>query len=334
MSTPRTTRRQTRRAAGVLASTVRTGSRTRARPSLPKATLPWAEGEMRVLGTAELERGPLAPDGELNRSSFLGGAGPALAQEPGIPLSVTIRLRDRSNDCAPWVGAQVDVSQLHPAERDSSASRRDFLGGRQITGDDGSVTFHTVYPAWREGRAVSMKLRIRTFDDQTRTFSWRTRVLFTHPQEREDADSDAIALRGSDNDGYTGTVDIALDGSAAARQAPTESERAPGQLLGAHVERTPDGRRTLVVKIEARQRTSISVRLAGPSGQLLVRRRATVAFGTHTLRAEIPGRAHAGAARLALAMSTDAGTEHRHLRISMPLAAADGEGGIRTRDGV
>jgi hypothetical protein len=324
MSPPRTTRRQTRRAAGVLASTVRTSSRMRRRPSLPKASPPWADGQMLVLDTAALERGPLALDSEPNRSSILGEPGPARVREPGIPLSVTVRLCDRSNDCAPWVGALIDVCQLHPAGRecDDSASRRGFPGDRQITDGDGSVTFHTVYPAWRNSRAVSVKLRIRTFDDQARTFSWRTRVVFAHPQEREDADSDAIALRGSDDEGYTGIVDIALDDSAAAPQAPTGSERAPAQLLGAHVERAPDGRRTLVVKIEARQRTSLSVRLAGPSGQLLVRRRATVAFGTHTLRAEIPVRAHAGAARLALAMGTGAGTEHRHLRIPMPRAAA------------
>ena len=323
MSIPRTTRRQTRRAAGVLASTVRTGSRTRIRPSLPHASLPAAEGEMRVLDTPELERGPLALDSELHRSSVLGGAGPALAQEPGVPLSVTIRLRDRSNDCAPWVGAQVDVSQLHPAEREGegSASKLDLLAGQQITGDDGSVTFHAVYPAWRKSRSVSMKLRIRTFDDQARTFSWETRVVFAHPQERKNVDSDAIALRGSDTNGYTGTIDIALDASAAADQAHAESEPVSAQLLRAHLERTPGGRRTLVVTIEARQRTSLSIRLAGPSGQLLVRRRATVGFGTHTLQADIPARAHAGAARLALAMSTNAGTEHSHLRISMPQAA-------------
>lgn len=322
MSIPRTTRRQTRRAAGVLASTVRTGSRTRMRPSLPHASLPGAEGEMRVLDTPELERGALALDSELHRSNVLGGAGQALARELGIPLSVTIRLRDRSNDCAPWVGAQIDVSQLHPAgrEREGSASKLDSLGRQQITADDGSVTFHTVYPAWRKGRSVSMKLRILTFDDQARAFSWKTGVVFAHPQEREDVSSDAIALRGSDNEGYAGTIDIALDGNAAARQMPVESEPVPAQTLRAHVEPMPGDRRTLVVTIEVRQRTSLSVRLAGPSGQLLVRRRATVAFGTHTLRADIPARAHAGMARLALAMSTDAGTEHSHLRVPMPQA--------------
>jgi hypothetical protein len=324
MSTPRTTRRQTRRAAGVLASTVRGGSRTHMRPSLAKARLPWADGQMRILHTAELERGPLAVDSELNRSGILAGPVPPHTLESGIPLSLTIRLRDRSNDCAPWIGAQVEVSQLHPAgrEREGSASRRDFLGGQQITGDDGSVTFQTVYPAWRNGRTVSLKLRIRTFDDQARTFSWKTRVLFTPPQERERAERDAIALRGSDSEGYTGTVEIALDDGAAARPVTAETEPVRTQLLGAHVERTSGDRRALVLTIEARQRTSLSVRLAGPSGQLLIRRRATVAFGTHTLRAEIPARAHAGAARLALAMSTDAGTEHCHLRIPMPSATA------------
>jgi hypothetical protein len=323
MSIPRTTRRQTRRAAGVLASTVRTGSRTRMRPSLPHASLPGAEGEMRILDTPELELGPLALDSELNRSSGLGGPGPALARQPGATLSVTIRLRDRSNDCTPWVGAQVDVSQLHPErEHAGSASQLDFLAGQQITGDDGSVTFHAVYPAWRKSRSVSMKVRIRTFDDQARTFSWKTRVVFAHPQEREAVDdSDAIALRGSDDEGHTGTIDIALDASATTNQAPAQNEPAPAQLLRAHVESTPGGRRMLVVTSEARQRTSLSIRLAGPSGQLLVRRRATVGFGTHTLQADIPARAHAGAARLALAMSTNAGTEHSHLRISMPQAA-------------
>ena len=324
MSTPRTTRRQTRRAAGVLASTVRGGSRTHMRPSLAKARLPWADGQMRILDTAELERGPLAVDSELNRSGILAEPIQPHTPAPGIPLSVTIRLRDRGNDCAPWIGAQVEVSQPHPAghERDGSASPRDFPEGRQITGDDGSVIFQTVYPAWRKDRTVSMEVRIRTFDDQARTFSWKTRVVFVHPQEREHAERDAIALRGSDSDGYTATVEVALDGGAAARPAPAETEPAPTRLLHAHVERTPGDRRALVLTIEARQRTSLSVRLAGPSGQLLIRRRATVAFGTHTLRAEIPARAHAGAARLALAMSTDAGTEHCHLRIAMPSATA------------
>jgi hypothetical protein len=319
MSTPRTTRRQTRRAAGVIASTVRTSSRARERPSLAKATVPWGDSQMRVLDKAELERGPLAVDSELERSSALDASAPARAAAGGIPLRVTVRLHDRGNDCAPWVGAQVDVWRLYPGGRNrgDGAPGEALLAGQQITGDDGSVTFETTYPSSHRGRAVSMKLRIRTSDDQSRTFSWKTRVLFTHPQERASAGSEAIALSGSDGEGYAGTVDIALDTRAAVSRTPANAERAPARLLHAHVERS-GARRTLAVTIEARQRTALSVRLAGPSGQLLVRRRATVALGTHTLRAEIPARAHAGAARLALAMSTDTATEHRHLRIPMP----------------
>jgi hypothetical protein len=114
---------------------------------------------------------------------------------------------------------------------------------------------------------------------------------------------------------------IGLGGNAPAQRLPVSAARPSAQLLRAHVERARNGRRTLLVTIKARQKTAVSVRLAGPSGQLLLRTRATVACGIHTLRADIPAAVRPGAARLALALSSDAGTEHKHLRVPMPLGA-------------
>jgi protocatechuate 3,4-dioxygenase beta subunit len=38
-----------------------------------------------------------------------------------------------------------------------------------MTDDSGTVQFATIYPGWYEGRAIHIHVKVRTFEDQTKT---------------------------------------------------------------------------------------------------------------------------------------------------------------------
>ena len=85
------------------------------------------------------------------RSSFGSSSGVA----DGIPLSITLTIED-AEDCAPMAGAAVylwhcdragDYSMYSPA-----AAGENYLRGVQAAGDDGRVTFQSIFPACYSGR--------------------------------------------------------------------------------------------------------------------------------------------------------------------------------------
>jgi protocatechuate 3,4-dioxygenase beta subunit len=86
------------------------------------------------------------------RSSF--GSGSAVAE--GVPLTITLRVVDTANGCAPRAGAAV---YLWHCDIDGAYSlyargleKENYLRGVQETADDGTVSFTTIFPAAYSGR--------------------------------------------------------------------------------------------------------------------------------------------------------------------------------------
>jgi protocatechuate 3,4-dioxygenase beta subunit len=85
------------------------------------------------------------------RSSFGSSSGVAA----GVPLSISLVLEDGA-DCAPLAGAAVYVWHCDQAGNYSlysqAAANENYLRGVQAAGDDGIVTFDSIFPACYQGR--------------------------------------------------------------------------------------------------------------------------------------------------------------------------------------
>jgi len=73
------------------------------------------------------------------------------------------------SSCIPFKNAQVDIWHANPQGLYSGISQigtegKMYLRGYQITDNNGTVKFNTVYPGWYEGRAIHIHVMVRSFD--------------------------------------------------------------------------------------------------------------------------------------------------------------------------
>ncbi len=143
----------------------------------------------------EQTEGPYFVDVQLDRSDIrddpTGGA-----TRPGVPLALTFVVSRIGRTCEPLPGATVDVWHCDAEGVYSGVQDRNFgdtggtkfLRGHQVTGDDGTAAFTTIYPGWYRGRAVHIHFKIRTEEDG-RNFEFTSQLYF------DDALSDEIFTR-------------------------------------------------------------------------------------------------------------------------------------------
>jgi protocatechuate 3,4-dioxygenase beta subunit len=88
--------------------------------------------------------------------------------KPGALVELTL-LVVRAGDCTPIAGAAVDIWQCDVAGvyagfpgqlggLDTTGQR--FLRGTQVTGEDGTVVFRTIYPGWYPGRTTHIHFKV------------------------------------------------------------------------------------------------------------------------------------------------------------------------------
>lgn len=89
----------------------------------------------------------------------------------GVPARLSLRIVD-AGTCRPVKHADVEIWHVNAAgvysgraarmcnAGEAAARSAHFLRGRQITNDDGVVSFLSVYPGWYSGRTVHVHLRI------------------------------------------------------------------------------------------------------------------------------------------------------------------------------
>jgi protocatechuate 3,4-dioxygenase beta subunit len=71
--------------------------------------------------------------------------------------------------CDPLRGALVDIwhsdSQgIYSGIQQQDTTGQNYLRGNQVTDENGTVQFTTVYPGWSEGRAIHIHIKVRTFE--------------------------------------------------------------------------------------------------------------------------------------------------------------------------
>ncbi len=153
---------------------------------------------LEVEGTPQQIEGPYFVDNMPNRSDIRSDTSDRSVQQ-GVPLKLVINVYDvdgNSNggssrgSCIPLKGAQVDIWHANPQGiysgiQQQGTTGHDFLRGNQVTDDNGTVRFTTVYPGWYEGRAIHIHIKVRTFEGSNKTFEWTSQLYLNNSITRQ-----------------------------------------------------------------------------------------------------------------------------------------------------
>jgi protocatechuate 3,4-dioxygenase beta subunit len=136
-------------------------------------------------GTPQQIEGPYFVEGMPNRSDIRSDPIDDSVQK-GVPLRLVFYVYDVDNgSCIPLRGAQVDIwhanSQgIYSGVQDAGTGGRMYLRGYQVTDDNGTVRFTTVYPGWYEGRAIHIHVKVRTFEGSQKTLEWTSQFYLNN----------------------------------------------------------------------------------------------------------------------------------------------------------
>jgi protocatechuate 3,4-dioxygenase beta subunit len=61
---------------------------------------------------------------------------------------------------------------------DQGTTGKKFLRGYQLTDNNGTVRFTTIYPGWYQGRAIHIHDKVRTFNGSEKTLEWTSQLYF------------------------------------------------------------------------------------------------------------------------------------------------------------
>ena len=120
-----------------------------------------------------------------NRSDIRSDPSDGSVQE-GFPLLLVLHVYDVDNgSCVPLSGAQVDIwhanSQgVYSGVQDAGTMGKKFLRGYQVTDDNGSVGFTTIYPGWYQGRAIHIHVKVRNFEGLEKTLEWTSQFYLNN----------------------------------------------------------------------------------------------------------------------------------------------------------
>ena len=139
-----------------------------------------------VEGTPQQIEGPYFVDGMHNRSDIRSDTSDGSVQD-GVPLRLFLHVYDVDDNgsCIPLSDAKVDIwhanSQgVYSGVQDAGTGQNDYLRGYQMTDDNGTVQFITIYPGWYEGRAIHIHVKVRTFDGSNETLEWTSQFYLNN----------------------------------------------------------------------------------------------------------------------------------------------------------
>jgi protocatechuate 3,4-dioxygenase beta subunit len=189
--------------------------------------------------------GPYFVDERLNRSDIRTDPSDGSVKE-GVPLDLVFNVSqiDSSSSCTPLAGGVVNVwhcdalgqySDVRDTAQGFDTRGQKFLRGYQVTDENGTAQFTTIYPGWYEGRTVHIHFKIRTDPGSEKGYEFTSQLYFDDavtdqvlaqapyatkgPRSLEN-DGDGIFRDGGDElmlpltedgQGYVGTFDIALE---------------------------------------------------------------------------------------------------------------------------
>ena len=141
------------------------------------------EEDEQVATTPQATEGPYFVDEMLNRSDIIVDPSDGAIQQ-GIPLRVVLNVYDvNEGTCIPIQGALVDVwhanaSGAYSDVEQAGTAGTKFLRGYQITDENGTVQFTSIYPGWYQGRTVHLHFKIRMFEGSEPTLEFTSQLYF------------------------------------------------------------------------------------------------------------------------------------------------------------
>ena len=69
---------------------------------------------------------------------------------------------------------------VYSGVKDMGTTEENFLRGYQVTDNNGTVHFTTIYPGWYDGRAIHIHDKVRTFNGSKKTLEWTTQLYFNN----------------------------------------------------------------------------------------------------------------------------------------------------------
>ncbi len=141
----------------------------------------------------ELTEGPYFVDERLNRSDIRSDPVDN-SVKAGVPLHLMLRVSQvRSGGCTALPGAMVDIWQCDALGVYSDVSDpgfntkgQKFLRGYQVTDENGTVAFTTIYPGWYQGRTVHIHFKVRNGSESGQHYEFTSQFFF------DDALSDQV----------------------------------------------------------------------------------------------------------------------------------------------
>jgi protocatechuate 3,4-dioxygenase beta subunit len=140
---------------------------------------------IKIKGTPQQTEGPYFVEGMPKRSDIRSDPSDGLVQQ-GIPLRLILHVYDVDNgSCIPLNGSRVDIwhanSQgVYSGVNDQSTSGKKFLRGYQVTDDNGTVRFITIYPGWYQGRAIHIHVKVHTIEGLEKALEWTSQFYFNN----------------------------------------------------------------------------------------------------------------------------------------------------------
>lgn len=141
-------------------------------------------------GTPQQIEGPYFVDGMPNRSNITSDTSNG-SVEQGVPLRLVIHVYGVDDgSCVPLQGAKLDIwhanfQGIYSAVKDMGTAENNFLRGYQVTDDNGTVQFTTIYPGWYEGRAIHIHDKVRIFSGEQKTVEWTSQLYLNNSINEE-----------------------------------------------------------------------------------------------------------------------------------------------------
>jgi protocatechuate 3,4-dioxygenase beta subunit len=189
----------------------------------------------------EQTEGPYFVDEMLDRSDIR-------EDREGVPLDLTFNVSrvDEGNAaaCGPLASALVDIwhcdatgeySDVQDNAEGFDTKGQTYLRGYQVTDENGTARFKTIYPGWYQGRAVHIHFKIRDSPESEQGYEFTSQLYFDDALTNEIQSQGPYAEKGQrdlrnsedgiyqgggdqllvplsqNGQGYEGTFDIALD---------------------------------------------------------------------------------------------------------------------------
>jgi protocatechuate 3,4-dioxygenase beta subunit len=149
------------------------------------ATCSLTTSSITLQGTPQQIEGPYFVEDMPNRSDIRSDTSNG-SVEQGIPLRLVIHVYGINDGlCVPLKGAKLDIwhanSQgIYSGVKDMGTDENNFLRGYQVTDNNGTVEFTTIYPGWYEGRAIHIHDKVRISNGQEKALEWTAQLYLNN----------------------------------------------------------------------------------------------------------------------------------------------------------